>query len=272
MPDSVQFDGVDDKIDIGGFPANTASGAMTLLAILRLTAYDAYDTVFGWNSEDAGLQFDAFTPIAGQYAGYSPGFVSSLDTTGYDINNDVNDWLLLGWGKAAGTVVPRYHKYSWATSVWGHSGSNGNATITNMPALTALHASNNIVFGTQQIKGQLLIAGVWNSLLTDTQVEALIAGKQAWIDAAPVAAWRFDSATVLNTIVGATTQTSRTGTTLAAGVAPAGWLDSAAPPVTLQQIRPDADVTTTGWTTAPLYSKVDEAVADDGDFITSTAS
>lgn len=46
------------------------------------------------------------------------------------------------------------------------------------------------------------------------------------------------------------------------------YLAAATPP---QTIRPDADVITTGWTTTPLWSKVDEAVADDADFITSTA-
>lgn len=40
----------------------------------------------------------------------------------------------------------------------------------------------------------------------------------------------------------------------------------------LQQFRPDADVTTTGWTTTPLWSKVDEDPASDADFITATAS
>jgi hypothetical protein len=39
-----------------------------------------------------------------------------------------------------------------------------------------------------------------------------------------------------------------------------------------QQARPDADATTAGWAAAPLWSKIDDAVADDGDFITSTAS
>ena len=38
-----------------------------------------------------------------------------------------------------------------------------------------------------------------------------------------------------------------------------------------QQIRPDADTVTTGWTTTPLWSKVDEAVAG-GDVITATAA
>lgn len=39
----------------------------------------------------------------------------------------------------------------------------------------------------------------------------------------------------------------------------------------IQQIRPDADIATTGWATAPLWSKVDES-SPDGTVITATAS
>jgi hypothetical protein len=38
-----------------------------------------------------------------------------------------------------------------------------------------------------------------------------------------------------------------------------------------QTVRPDADVTTTGWTTTPLWSKIEETSAD-GTVITATAS
>jgi hypothetical protein len=38
----------------------------------------------------------------------------------------------------------------------------------------------------------------------------------------------------------------------------------------LQQLRPDADVVTTGWSTAPLYSKVNDS--SDATVITATAS
>lgn len=44
--------------------------------------------------------------------------------------------------------------------------------------------------------------------------------------------------------------------------------DAAGPPQTL---RPDADIVTTGWSTAPLFSKIDEESAD-GTVITATAS
>jgi len=38
-----------------------------------------------------------------------------------------------------------------------------------------------------------------------------------------------------------------------------------------QTLRPDADITTSGWTTTPLFSKINEASAD-GTVITATAS
>lgn len=43
------------------------------------------------------------------------------------------------------------------------------------------------------------------------------------------------------------------------------------PPAEPQMLRPDADIVTTGWSTAPLFSKIDEESAD-GTVITATAS
>jgi hypothetical protein len=36
--------------------------------------------------------------------------------------------------------------------------------------------------------------------------------------------------------------------------------------------RPVADIATTGWTTTPLFSKLDESVSDDADYITGVAA
>ena len=35
-------------------------------------------------------------------------------------------------------------------------------------------------------------------------------------------------------------------------------------------LRPDSDLDAAGWTATPLWSKIDEVVPDDGDFITET--
>jgi hypothetical protein len=74
-------------------------------------------------------------------------------------------------------------------------------------------------------------------------------------------------------VLSATSSTSLAGTwTTAAGtpdVVSAFVAYKAAAGV--QQVRPDADVTTTGWTTTPLWSKIEETSAD-GTVITATAS
>jgi hypothetical protein len=55
------------------------------------------------------------------------------------------------------------------------------------------------------------------------------------------------------------------------GVATADWLGPTAGGSPPQTLRPDADTADGGWTTTPLWSKVDEASAD-GTVITATAS
>lgn len=59
--------------------------------------------------------------------------------------------------------------------------------------------------------------------------------------------------------------TPNSGTSAAVGTAYAATVDTAV----LQVLYPDADITTTGWAEAPLWSKIDEA---DGTTITGTAS
>ena len=264
MPDSVFLDGVDDKIGFGSLPASLGVGAYTVAFIVKFSSYAIWDTLLGWNSLDGGFALYNDTPQslwAGNFA---------ADTVVSDFQVSGTSWQLLAFGKPSGTGQSTFRRYIWDTAGWTHDPA-ATGGVSNQPALTAAMIGDSVAFPGQCFHGHMLIGGIWNSNLAQATVESLISGKQAWIDAAPAVGLRFDTASAISPFAGSATQTSRTGTSLAAGVAPAGWTDGAAGPPP-QQVRPDADVTTTGWTTAPLYSKVDEAVADDGDFITSTAS
>jgi hypothetical protein len=55
------------------------------------------------------------------------------------------------------------------------------------------------------------------------------------------------------------------------GVSVGGFVAALRPAISIQQIRPDADNAAGGWTTTPLWSKVDEASAG-GDVITATSA
>jgi hypothetical protein len=267
MPDSLIFDNNDDRIIFEGLPANLGVGALTIMFIVkrRLGFSGNYDSFLNWNAQDGGMMLNSQDPQ--QLVG---GYFGATTASGTFLYNETT-WIMLGYGKVAGLVVPRFHKYSWATGTHSHGGSVGGDSLQNFEALTSALIGDSVPFPGQHPDSNILIAGIWNSLLSDATVETLVTGKQAWIDAAPAVAWRFDTMAAISALVGTSTQTSRVGTTLDVGDAPAGWVDGPAGPPP-QTIHPDADVTTTGWTAAPLWSKVDEEVADDGDFITSTAS
>jgi hypothetical protein len=126
--------------------------------------------------------------------------------------------------KATGTVAPRLHLYNYGTQTWTHANSASTAADGAGPA-------SNIRIGhfnsSSYWQGNILIAGVWDTVLTDTQIEALITGHQAWIDAAPKEAFRLDKLSGIVSMApsGTSTEVSRVGTTVDIGDAPAGWVE-----------------------------------------------
>ena len=230
MSDSLIFDGSDDRIVIGGLPINLGNGAITILAIVKADAWNSYQQIQAWNAIDAGLMVNNNSPenlAAGPMTGNNASSQFTMTELG---------WVLIGWGKAAGTVVPQFHKYVYDTNVWTHSASTGNNPADNLPALTSMWIGESSAFpGSGFHDGNILTFGIWNSKLSDVAVEALAFSKQAWIDAAPAVGIRFDSASAISggVFAGTATQTSRTGTTLDVGDVPTGpggtWTDAAGP-------------------------------------------
>lgn len=86
-------------------------------------------------------------------------------------------------------------------------------------------------------------------------------------DAAFFTSWDAQTQYKVVSATGAQTSTA-TASAAVAGLAAVATFKGATAPQTL---RPDADTVTTGWATAPLFSKVNEASAD-GTVITATAS
>ena len=267
MADSLILDGADDKIIVGGLPANLGSGAMTTIFIVKADVWNSYSVIFNVNALDGGLQMNNDSPEK---------LVAGIMTANYGVSqfgHTETGWLLLGYGKATGQVPAQFHKYNYATNAWLHSGPVGGNVSDNLPAATSLRIGESAAFpGSGFWDGNMLIGAIWNSLLSDAAVEALAFSKGAWEAAAPAVGIRFDSASALSVFAGTATQTSRTGTTLDVGDVPTGpggtWTDVSGPPP--QIIRPDADVTATSWGPAPLWSKVEEESAD-GVVITATA-
>jgi hypothetical protein len=221
MPDSLLFDGIDDRITFT-MGSLLFTGAWTFGYVLKKTSTGESNyglDVYGTNRRAIGTDNNGRAFVSGIYmqgAGGDPILLSS------------DGWGIMVCRKAAGTVVPTFSLYKFDSNVWAHSTSTAAATFANSSALANIYVGN-IQEGTIPFEGNILIAGFWDSQLSQASIETLKNGTQTWIDLAPQELLRLNTTSSITATVGTSTESARTGTTLDAGDAPAGWADVAAP-------------------------------------------
>ena len=220
MPDSLLFDGSNDEIEVG--PGGIIhTGPLTAVAIFKIpSASSTYDIILGLDSTgdsaDFGLSDD--NPPKGFWN--SGVGVESSPTISFTA---AEGWCLLAYSKPDGsTVTSRWHKYVYNTDTWTHENETSPGESAGSITGASLGIAND---GGARFAGNLLIVGWWNSNLSDGAIEALVTGKQAWIDASPAEAWRCDTMSTITSFVGSSAETSRIDTSLDTGDAPAGWSD-----------------------------------------------
>jgi hypothetical protein len=139
-----------------------------------------------------------------------------------------NTWYLYFATKANGSAVAREHLCDMSTDVWTHA-DLGSA----MP--DAAGAVDSVIFsdpGTDRLDGFIAASAVWDSVLTDLQIEGLRSGLSAWVSTSPQALWRFNDTPVNDLTAGGANQTAITGTTVDTGVEPPSFSYSLAGPTT----------------------------------------
>jgi hypothetical protein len=122
------------------------------------------------------------------------------------------------YGKASGTVAPRYHKYVMNTGAWTHS-----TGATTLGAGTTPGASGTWRFGQWQTtdfaNGSMAAAAAWSGRnLSDAEAESLAGGFTAWWSLNPGAFWMFDQSVTTQAVADLTgngaNQSAITGTTV----------------------------------------------------------
>ncbi|HEU4543052.1 MAG TPA: hypothetical protein VFR23_18115 [Jiangellaceae bacterium] len=206
------FDGTDDEVVCSTGALSSLTGAnVTVVAVMRRNVNSAWHGIWSMNDSVDGysgwglLLTDTGKPYI-QNDGAGP---SSMSVTTSD------GWVVIGYSKAAGTATARFHKYGYAANSWSHV--NGDATQADG---SAGGASGKAKFGTynggaDRLNGDIVMAGVWNSVLTDTQIETLAHSLQAWYSLAPSALWMLDQSFV--TIAGSFPTASGAVTSNSAG-------------------------------------------------------
>lgn len=98
-------------------------------------------------------------------------------------------WCLVAVTKDTGTVAPRMHKYVYSTNTWTHTNSASTLANSGTPGTGGYIGQKN---GGDNFDGDINIAAVWDTAMTDIQVEALAYDLISWFAAQPRALWLLD--------------------------------------------------------------------------------
>ena len=261
-----QFNGTDDVITFDNGGLASVSGGITFAMLMKHTNASAAGNMFmpqhSFPAQTYTLYWDTNKLVVWVNAAGI-----SLDTT--ITGGSAQGWAIYVVTKVSGTTVARGHRFPIGGS-WTRANSAGTSA-------NATEAINNILFGFGWGNGlptKVATAAIWNVALSDAQVSELSANLRTadWFSnsgGAPAVLWDFNQASVATPVPdlmgGGADQTAITGTTAVGGDNPAGWTFGLSTP---QIILPDADTTTTGWTSTPLHSKL--ADSSDATVITAT--
>ena len=157
-----------------------------------------------------------------------------------------NAWFLIAATKATGTVAPRYHHYVYSTKTWTHIDSAATAANSGTPGTRAAFGTDNS--GAAAFwQGDIAAAGVWNVVLTDAQIEALV----LFSPAIPKGLWRLNQDStgenVLDLTGGGADQSAIVGTSITNVVQPVGMMNMAPPKPVPSSPRPVAVTRSTVW-------------------------
>jgi hypothetical protein len=133
-------------------------------------------------------------------------------------------WYLTGITKPSGTAPVRGHQIDLTTpGTWSHT-NFGNLNDASNGPIASFEVGN--LGGGDKLDGKLAAVGLWNSVLTDNQIESLTARLSDWLALSPVALWAFNQTDVATAVTdltgGGANQSSINGTNVSADEPP-GW-------------------------------------------------
>lgn len=134
------------------------------------------------------------------------------------VTTAANGYVLLAGTKVSGTATPRFHQYIYGTNVWTHQ--NGNQGIVGDGAGATTTCELGAFFGTfDPLDGDIAVAAVFPTVLTDDQTELLAHSLMAWHSFTPEALWVLDQSSITQKVVdltgGGADESAISGTTVA---------------------------------------------------------
>jgi hypothetical protein len=134
-----------------------------------------------------------------------------------------SNWVLVAAGKTSGTTTPRFHLYVYDTNTWTHEDAAGTM-IDGSGQTTTTVEIGSIFNGFDSFDGDIALAGIFPSVLTDAQVETLPFSLMAWLSLSPAGLWLLDQSDTAQNVIdmtgGGANQTAITGTSVSTNSVP----------------------------------------------------
>jgi hypothetical protein len=218
-----------------------------------------YTAVSGWAKADAQAPFAGYIDYGLRSAEIS---CSSLPTSSSPVNIGYTTTVSEDWCFAG---VAIQEKASGPATVERSAAIAASGAVASVPQRVL--ARSTAVAATA---GVATIGTFWTTFARSTSLNATAAVAVSGVVVPGVATHERSAsvaATTAVTVAGQRELLRQTALSAAAAVAVAGEIIT-----TAQFGRPEADVAASGWTDTPLWQKLDETSADDGDFVTGVAA
>jgi Polysaccharide lyase len=190
------FDGFDDRITTHTGGAMSATGHVTMVALIRPADTTVHTEIFGVNrlkegkleSTGYGLQIG---PSNTQQILLTNG--TNSVTSNFKVNS--NEWQLVAVTKDTGAkAIPRFHVYRFDLKQWIHE--NGSTTLGSSGSvqggrvrLGVYETDDGADVSKRFYKGGLAAAAVFSYVMSDATVEALASSYTEWLSASAKAMW-----------------------------------------------------------------------------------
>ncbi len=224
-----------------GNAATLTGGGQTTVFLWKADTATAHGLMIARNA--GGSNVFGVNPYSDTFIYYTA--ASFVATTAYGTGT----WYLTAITKATGSSAVRVHTYDYTAATWTHTNYGAINDSTAGPV-------NNLrlgwLSGTDILNGKLAASALYNTVLTDLQIQGMNTTLGSWLALSPVWCVALNQASVATPVndltAGGGNQTSISGTAVSADE-PAGWSYST-------EIDLTATLTGTSGLTAPLSNEV----------------
>lgn len=198
--------------------SGTTFAPYTVMSIIRIVSSSSSRTILSAETSDGTIR--SYFYVNGSGALELDNTTAGFSTSSLPVNSD-DGWVIAGYTKASGSVAPRFHRCYMSSTTWSHSDGNNSPGSPSSPGVGG-HWAIGFAPG-EGMNGDIAAIAVYPTVLSDVQIETLMASYDNWVGLSPTMMVILDQASIatpLVDLINDADQTSISGTAVSVGSPP----------------------------------------------------